>query len=152
MAASHGLAIDHLDVVTAFLNPEADDPEPHMEIPEGWDDGNHDSEITARRVIRKKALYGLKQAPRLWYGDINDFLLLVGFTQSKADPNLYIFGDSDITSIGGRPLILPLLTSETRKSDMTGSRMPSVRTLTPHFKAPPQREILIYHPNTTTMS
>ena len=30
--------------------------------------------------------------------------------------------------------------------------MPSVRTLTPHFNAPPQRETLIYHPNTTTMS
>ena len=29
--------------------------------------------------------------------------------------------------------------------------MPSVRTLTPHFNTSPQREILIYHPNTTTM-
>ena len=27
MAASHGLAIDHLDIVTAFLNPEVDDPD-----------------------------------------------------------------------------------------------------------------------------
>ena len=29
--------------------------------------------------------------------------------------------------------------------------MPSVRTLTPHFNTPQQREILIYHPNTTNM-
>ena len=95
MAASHGLAIDHLDVVTTFLNPKVDDPELYMKVPDGWGDGNHNSEITAGTVVR------LKQAPRLWHGDINDFLLLLGFTQSKADPNLYIFG--------GRPLILLLL-------------------------------------------
>ena len=108
MAASHGLAIDHLDVVTAFLNPEVDDAELFMEVPEGWDDGNH--EITAGMVVRlKKALYGLKQAPRLWYADIKEFLLSLGFTQSKTDPNLYIFGEITGTSIGGRPLILLLL-------------------------------------------
>lgn len=71
MASSHGLAIDHLDVITAFVNPEVDNPELYMEAPEGWDGGGH--EITAGTVVRlKKALYGLKQAPRLWYGDIND--------------------------------------------------------------------------------
>ena len=55
MAASHGLAIDHLDVVTAFLNPEVDDTELYMEVPEGWDDGNH--EITAGTVVRLKKAY-----------------------------------------------------------------------------------------------
>jgi hypothetical protein len=35
-------------------------------------------------------LYGLKQAPRLWYQEINEFLLSIGFTQSTTDPNLYI--------------------------------------------------------------
>ena len=35
------------------------------------------------------------------------------------------------------------VTSGTRKSETTGSRMPSVRTLTPHFNTPPQRKILI---------
>ena len=114
MAASHGLAIDHLDVVTAFLNPEVDDPDLYMEVPVGWDDGSHDSEIAAGTVVRlKKALYGLKQAPRPWYGDTSNFLLLLGFTQSKADPNLYTFGDitsiGDITNISGRPLTLLLL-------------------------------------------
>ena len=29
-----------MDVVTAFLNPEVDDPDLLMEIPEGWDGGN----------------------------------------------------------------------------------------------------------------
>ena len=37
----------------------------------------------------KKALYGLKQAPRTKYGRIDSFLMSLGFTKSKADPNLY---------------------------------------------------------------
>ena len=38
----------------------------------------------------KKALYGLKQSPRAWYGRIDSFLSSMGFTKSKADPNLYL--------------------------------------------------------------
>ena len=38
----------------------------------------------------KKDLYGLKQAPRYWYGRIYIFLTRLGFTKSKADPNLYM--------------------------------------------------------------
>jgi hypothetical protein len=38
----------------------------------------------------KKALYGLKQAPRAWYGRIDSFLQSLGFTESIANPNLYI--------------------------------------------------------------
>ena len=38
----------------------------------------------------KKALYGLKQAPRAWYGRIDSFLTILGFTKSKVDPNLYM--------------------------------------------------------------
>ena len=37
----------------------------------------------------KKALYRLKQAPRAWYDRIDNFLMSLGFTKSKADPNLY---------------------------------------------------------------
>src|SRR5713226_8597886 len=36
----------------------------------------------------KKALYGLKQAPRAWYGRIDSFLMSMGFSKSKVDPNL----------------------------------------------------------------
>ena len=35
LAAGYELAIDHLDVVTAFLNSHVDDPELYMEIPKG---------------------------------------------------------------------------------------------------------------------
>ena len=34
-AAVYRLAINHLDVVTAFLNPQVDDPELYIEIPNG---------------------------------------------------------------------------------------------------------------------
>ena len=36
----------------------------------------------------KKALYVLKQAPRAWYGRIDSFLMSMGFSKSKYDPNL----------------------------------------------------------------
>ena len=35
-------------------------------------------------------LYGLKQAPRAWYGRIDSFLMSMGFTKSKVDPNIYM--------------------------------------------------------------
>jgi hypothetical protein len=41
----------------------------------------------------KKALYSLKQSPRLWHNDINTFLLSLEFTQSLANPNLYLRSD-----------------------------------------------------------
>ena len=36
----------------------------------------------------KKALYGLKRAPRAWCGRIDSFLMSMGFSKSKVDPNL----------------------------------------------------------------
>ena len=58
-AAQHDLLFDHLDVVTAFLNPEIDE-DVYMVLPEGIPS-------TGTVVKLKKALYGLKTAPRLWY-------------------------------------------------------------------------------------
>jgi len=77
--------MDHLDVVTAFLNPEIDDDDIYMTLPEGWPEGLNAPKIIVRL---RKALYGLKQAPRLWHDDINAFLLSPGFTQSSADPSV----------------------------------------------------------------
>ena len=50
----------------------------------------------------EKALYGLKQAPRAWYGQIDEFLVSLGFAKSNADPNLYY------KVVNGEPLILVL--------------------------------------------
>ena len=57
----------------------------YIEQPQGF-------EVKDRRTHvckLNKALYGLKQAPRAWYGMIDKFLTSLGFTKSKADPNLY---------------------------------------------------------------
>jgi len=83
--------MDHLDVVTAFQNPEIDDDNIYMTLPEGWPEGCNAPRIVVRL---RKAVYGLEQAPRLWHDDINAFLLSLGFTQSLAVPNLYLRSDN----------------------------------------------------------
>jgi len=82
--------MDHLDVVTAFLNPEIDDDDIYMTLPEGWPEGLNAPKIVVRL---RKALYGLKQAPWLWHDDISTILLSFGFTESLADPNVYLRSD-----------------------------------------------------------
>jgi hypothetical protein len=90
-----GCNIDHLDVVTAFLNPDVDDDDIDMVLPEAWPKGNEVTRTHAPPIIvrLRNALYSLKQAPRLWHNDIKTFHLFLGFTQSQADPNLYIRSD-----------------------------------------------------------
>jgi len=39
IVGKHGWNIDHLDVVTTFLNPEIDDDDIYMTLPEGWPGG-----------------------------------------------------------------------------------------------------------------
>lgn len=43
----------------------------------------------------KKAMYGLKQA--LAYNELKQFLLSIGFTNSKADTSLFIFKTNHLT-------------------------------------------------------
>jgi hypothetical protein len=88
--ARYGWDMDHLDVVTAFLNPEIDDDDIYMTLSERWPEGLNAPKIIVRL---RKALYGLKQAPRLWDDNINASVLSLGFTQSSADPNLYLRSD-----------------------------------------------------------
>ena len=38
----------------------------------------------------KETLYGLKQDPGAWNGRIDRFLISLGFTKSKVDPNIYL--------------------------------------------------------------
>jgi len=82
--------MEHLDGLTAFLNLEIDDYNIYMTLPEGWPDSLNAPKIIVRL---RKALIGLTQAPRLWHDDIDTFLLSLGFTQSLADPNLYLRRD-----------------------------------------------------------
>jgi hypothetical protein len=91
MAAQYGWDVDHMDVVTAFLNPKIDRDNIYMTLPLGidWLDPTV-STSTGTALILRKALYGLKQAPRLWYEDIDGYLQSIGFRQSAEDPNLYL--------------------------------------------------------------
>jgi hypothetical protein len=83
----NGCNIDYLDVVTAILNPEVDDDNIYMTLPEACPEGLNAPAIDFQL---KKALYDLEQAPRLWHNDINTFLLCLEFIQSLANPNLYL--------------------------------------------------------------
>jgi hypothetical protein len=78
---------DHLDVVTAFLNPEIDKVI-FAELPEGIDWLSESPKTGFLRL--NKALYGLKQPPRLWHQSIDGFLLSIGFHKASADHNLHI--------------------------------------------------------------
>ena len=69
---------------TTFLNGVVEE-EVYVEQPLGFKTHDRESHV----CTLKKALYGLQQAPRTWYGRINSFLMSLGFTKSKVDPNLY---------------------------------------------------------------
>ena len=84
LAAVMKWKIHQMDVKTAFLNGVVEE-EVYVEQPLGFE--THDRESHVCRL--KKALYGLKQEPRTWYGRIDNFLSSLGFTNSKADSNLY---------------------------------------------------------------
>jgi len=95
LAASNGWELDHMDVVTAFLNPPVKD-DIYMLLPEGieWLDPSKPACSTVCRL--NKALYGLKEAPRLWYQHIDEFILSIGFRKSVNDPNVYLSLDHQL--------------------------------------------------------
>jgi len=91
LATQYGWDVDHMDVVTAFLNLRIDRDNIYMEMPLGidWLESSG-SASSGSAIILRKALYGLKQAPRFWYEDIDGYLQSIGFRQSAEDPNLYL--------------------------------------------------------------
>ena len=68
-----------------FLNGVIEE-EVYIEKPQGFEVEDRCTHICKL----KKALYGLKEAPWDWYERIDSFLMSMGFTKSKADPNLYL--------------------------------------------------------------
>ena len=75
--------LHRMDVKTSFLNDVIEE-EVYIKNPQGFEV----EDIRTHVWKLKKALYGLKQAPRAWYGRIYSFLMSMGFSKSKADPNL----------------------------------------------------------------
>ena len=49
-----------------------------------------DSALSSHMCRLHKSLYGLKQAPRAWYNRLSEFLLSIGFQESKVDTSLFI--------------------------------------------------------------
>jgi hypothetical protein len=97
ISAPMGWKVHQMDVKTAFLNKVVEE-EIYVEQPEGFETFNRDTHVCKL----KRALSGLKHAPRAWYACIDNYLLRLGFTKSKADPNLYYI------VVEGQPLILVL--------------------------------------------
>ena len=98
LSTIHGWEIDHMDVVTAFLNPPVNN-DIYMFLPEGidWLDPTKPANTTICKL--NKALYGLKEAPRLWYHHIDKFLQSINFQKSTNDPNLYQSTDGELLLI-----------------------------------------------------
>ena len=91
------LKLHQMGVKTTFLNGVVEE-EVYVEQPQGLE--THDKNTHVCKL--KKALYGLKQAPRTWYERMDNFLMSLGFTKSKADSNLYFKVEDE------RPVILLL--------------------------------------------
>ena len=85
-----------MDVEAAFLHSDVTE-EIYMEQPPLFPGGK------PGQVCRLlKSLYGLKQAPRNWYQMLSDWLVQYGFTQSYADPCVFIYhGENDSICIIG---------------------------------------------------
>jgi hypothetical protein len=82
LIARYGRNMQHLDVVTAFLNLEIDD-DIFLTLPDGWPEGLNAPKIIVRL---RKALYGIKQAPWLWHDDINAVYCLLGSHSPRPIP------------------------------------------------------------------
>jgi hypothetical protein len=94
-AAEENLEIHQLDVDTAFLNGPLKE-EIFIEIPEHFEmiEPGVNRDTKCLRLL--KALYGLKQAPRAWLSEVQAFFKSIGFRPSKADPNLFVRGNTYI--------------------------------------------------------
>ena len=77
------LAIDQVDVNTAFLNAELEE-ELYIEQPKGFE-VNGDNFV----CLLHKGIYGLKQSSRRWHETLKEWLTAKGFTQSQFDSCLF---------------------------------------------------------------
>lgn len=83
LAAANGYSVHQMDAVAAFLNNKCTE-ELYLELPDGF---SPDKTKVARL---DRTLYGLKQSARVWSDDVASFLCSNGFTQSAADPCIFV--------------------------------------------------------------
>ena len=84
-ALQHNMHIHQMDVVTAFLHGDLEE-EIYMTQPSGYSVKGKENLICRL----KKSLYGLKQSPRCWAKAFQQYVETVGFSQSAADPFVFV--------------------------------------------------------------
>ena len=94
LAVQHDLLLHQMDVVTTFLNGILEETI-YMQQPDGY------IQQGKERLVCKlnKSLYGLKQSPRCWNKVFTEFMKSIGFTQSSADPCMYVRDTSSLTIV-----------------------------------------------------
>ena len=78
----NGLAVDQMDVESAFLNGKVMS-EVYMKQRQGYNDNS------GRVCKLDKALYELRESPRAWYECLDEYLSGAGFKRNKMDYCLY---------------------------------------------------------------
>ncbi|KAI3815032.1 hypothetical protein L1987_14684 [Smallanthus sonchifolius] len=86
IALSQSWAMHQLDVTNAFLHGNLNETV-YMHQPMGFRDNRFPDHV----CLLKKSLYGLKQAPRAWYQRFTEFVLKLGFNQSRSDNSLFTY-------------------------------------------------------------
>ena len=84
-AVQNDLLIHQMDVVTAFLNGNLEE-EIYMEQPDGYIQPGKENLVCKLQ----KSLYGLKQSPRCWNTAFQEYMEVIQFKQSTADPCIYV--------------------------------------------------------------
>jgi hypothetical protein len=95
LAAQLDLEVDHLDVVTAFLQGDLHE-EIYMSHPEGFVVEGEEDKV----CLLKRAIYGLKQSARNWNRKAHKVLIELGYKQSRHECCLYFkLGDDSVVII-----------------------------------------------------
>ena len=94
LAVQHDLLLHQMDVVTAFLNGTLEETI-YLQQPDGYVQQGKEHLVCKLN----KSLYGLKQSPRCWNKVLTEFMKSVGFTQSSADPCIYVRDTSSLTIV-----------------------------------------------------
>ena len=87
------LELDQSDVISAFLNGDIDTMV-FLRQPDSFT-------IGIGICILHQSIYGLCQAARIWYGVVNETLVVIGFRRLFADQAVWVKIDSDFQCVIG---------------------------------------------------
>jgi hypothetical protein len=102
-AAKYGLELHQLDICMAFLGVDLEE-EIYMHPPQGYyslvQNGsryyNPRPKTSWKMALRlRKPLYSLKQSSHVWYGTLNDFVILIASVASRVIGGLFVLYDKD---------------------------------------------------------